>query len=99
MSGTQVSSGSVKVTIEEADDLSEFRAEIDGQPVTGIDVFCADPLPPGTRLISISRHLAAGNMCCRSIWKKNAWKVGSRNCRSEFVDLLSESDSYSHCCY
>ena len=46
LSGTKITSRSVKVTIEEADDLSNFEADIDGAPVEGIDVFCVDPLPP-----------------------------------------------------
>lgn len=46
LSGLQITSRSVKVTIEEAQDVADFSAEMDGRAVSGIDVFCADPLPP-----------------------------------------------------
>lgn len=46
LSGSKIYSGSVKVSIEEAECLESFVAEIDGKPVTGIDTFCVDPLPP-----------------------------------------------------
>ncbi|HYI94697.1 MAG TPA: class I SAM-dependent methyltransferase [Bryobacteraceae bacterium] len=62
MSGTRVSSGSVKVTIEEAEDLSDFRAEIDGKTVSGIDIFCADPLPPRYEInFDLPAGVAPGN--------------------------------------
>ena len=47
----------MKVTIEEAADADEFRALVDGVPVTGIDVFCADPRPPR---YEINFHLPDG---------------------------------------
>jgi hypothetical protein len=46
LSGSSISSGSVKVTIEEAEHPESFQASIDGAPVGGLDIFCADPLPP-----------------------------------------------------
>ena len=46
LSGSSISSGSVKVTIEEAEHPETFRASIDGAPVGELDIFCADPLPP-----------------------------------------------------
>jgi hypothetical protein len=36
----------VKVTIEEAEHPETFQASIDGAAVGGLDIFCADPLPP-----------------------------------------------------
>ncbi|MGH9631906.1 MAG: class I SAM-dependent methyltransferase [Bryobacteraceae bacterium] len=46
LSGTDIVSRIVKVTLEEGDDLGSFEARIAGQPVETIGVFCADPLPP-----------------------------------------------------
>ncbi len=46
MSGTDIVTGTVKVTIEESPEPVDFGATIAGIPVTDIDVFCADPLPP-----------------------------------------------------
>lgn len=46
MSGTRIVTGTVKVTVEEVTNPESFRASISGQAVTGIDIFCADPLPP-----------------------------------------------------
>jgi len=46
LSGCRITSGSVKVTLEELDNPQDFQAEIDGKPVTDLDIFCADPLPP-----------------------------------------------------
>ena len=46
LSGLEIHSGSVKVSIEEADTPENFVAEIDGKPITGLDTFCVDPLPP-----------------------------------------------------
>jgi SAM-dependent methyltransferase len=46
LSDKQIVTGTVKVTIEEADAVEEFEAFVDGRPVTGIDIFCADPRPP-----------------------------------------------------
>jgi SAM-dependent methyltransferase len=46
MSGLRVTTGCVKVTVEEADHPDRFSAELSGKPVAGIDIFCADPLPP-----------------------------------------------------
>ena len=46
MSGTNIVTGSVKVTLEEVDEPVSFRASISGAPVRDIDLFCADPLPP-----------------------------------------------------
>jgi SAM-dependent methyltransferase len=46
LSGIRIVSGIVKVTIEETRKPAEFRATVDGQPVTGCEIFCTDPLPP-----------------------------------------------------
>ncbi len=46
MSGTHIVTRSVKVTLEEVDEPVSFRATVSGEPVTDIDLFCADPLPP-----------------------------------------------------
>jgi SAM-dependent methyltransferase len=61
LSGSKISSGSVKVTIEEADSPEAFRADLDGIPVTGLDIFCADPLPPRYEInFDVPRELGAG---------------------------------------
>jgi uncharacterized protein (TIGR03437 family) len=44
LSGTRVSSGIVKVTIEEMADPAAFRVSVDGRPVGGIEFFRTDPL-------------------------------------------------------
>ncbi|MBI3282324.1 MAG: class I SAM-dependent methyltransferase [Acidobacteria bacterium] len=44
--GPRISTGSVKLTLEEAPKIEDFEAAIDGRPVRDIDIFCADPLPP-----------------------------------------------------
>jgi hypothetical protein len=46
LSGTRIVTRTVKVTIEEVAEPHSFGATISGQRVTGIDIFCADPLPP-----------------------------------------------------
>jgi SAM-dependent methyltransferase len=46
LSGQRIVSGVVKVTVEETRDPESFQATVDGEPVTGLDIFCADPLPP-----------------------------------------------------
>jgi ubiquinone/menaquinone biosynthesis C-methylase UbiE len=46
LAGTQVFSGTVKVSIEEADRPETFEAELGGRPVPVIDVFCVDPFVP-----------------------------------------------------
>ena len=39
-------SGSMKVYMEEVANPELLTVEIDGQPVTGLDLFCTDPMPP-----------------------------------------------------
>lgn len=46
LSGTTITSGSVKVTLEESEHPDEFSADIAGRTISGFDIFCADPLPP-----------------------------------------------------
>ena len=46
LSGTRIVTGTMKVTIEEATEPHSFEADVDGQPVRNVDIFCADPLPP-----------------------------------------------------
>ena len=46
LSGLRIVSRTLKVTLEEARQPESFRATVSGEPVTGIDIFCADPLPP-----------------------------------------------------
>ena len=46
LSGLRIVSGCVKVTIEEVNEPQQFAAELDGRPVSGLDIFCADPMPP-----------------------------------------------------
>ena len=61
LSGSRISSSSVKVTIEETDQPDTFQAAIDGSPVTGIDIFCADPLPPRYEInFDVPAELSAG---------------------------------------
>lgn len=46
LSGTRITSRSVKVTVEELTAPELFSATLDGRQIEGMDVFCADPLPP-----------------------------------------------------
>ena len=46
LSGTRIVTRTLKVTIEEVAEPESFSATVSGEPVTGIDIFCADPLPP-----------------------------------------------------
>jgi SAM-dependent methyltransferase len=46
LSGSRIVSGTVKVIVEEVLNPGEFTATVAGQPVTNIDLFCSDPLPP-----------------------------------------------------
>lgn len=46
LSGQNIVSGAVKITIEEVRDMSGLRAYIDELPIRQVDIFCADPLPP-----------------------------------------------------
>jgi hypothetical protein len=46
LSGTRIASRTVKVTVEETNTPEAFRAVVDGIPVEGINIFCADPHPP-----------------------------------------------------
>ncbi|MBC8164929.1 MAG: class I SAM-dependent methyltransferase [Bryobacteraceae bacterium] len=46
MSGTRIVTRTVKVTLEEAANPEAFSATLSGEPLTDIDIFCADPLPP-----------------------------------------------------
>lgn len=46
LSGTRITSRTIKVDLEEAALPSQLRAAIDGVPVAGIDFFCVDPAPP-----------------------------------------------------
>ncbi len=44
MSPTRIESGLIKASIEEVDNIETFRATVDGEPVTKIETFRADPL-------------------------------------------------------
>jgi SAM-dependent methyltransferase len=46
MSGPRIETRTVKLTLEEAGDATDFSATVDGVPVEEVDVFCTDPLPP-----------------------------------------------------
>jgi len=46
LSGTCITSGSIKVGIEETTTPSQLRAAIDGTPLATTDFFCVDPVPP-----------------------------------------------------
>ncbi|MFN0103749.1 MAG: class I SAM-dependent methyltransferase [Bryobacteraceae bacterium] len=46
MSGPRIETRSVKITLEEAMQLDQFSANVDGHPVLDLDSFCTDPLPP-----------------------------------------------------
>jgi SAM-dependent methyltransferase len=46
LSGTRIVTRTLKVTIEEVAAPESFSATVSGEPVRGIDIFCADPLPP-----------------------------------------------------
>jgi SAM-dependent methyltransferase len=57
LSGTRIVSGTVKATIEEVETPDAFSATVDGVPVTNVDAFCVDPLPPR---YEVNFHLPAG---------------------------------------
>jgi SAM-dependent methyltransferase len=44
LSGTRIVTGSVKVTMHEVSDATQFHATIEGQAVLEIESFCADPI-------------------------------------------------------
>jgi hypothetical protein len=44
LSGTRIVTGSVKVTMHEVADVSQFHATIEGQDVLEIESFCTDPI-------------------------------------------------------
>jgi SAM-dependent methyltransferase len=44
LSGTRIVTGSVKVTMHEVSDATQFRATVEGQDVLEIESFCADPV-------------------------------------------------------
>lgn len=46
MSGTRLVTGSVKVTLEEAEAPEQFQASIGGQPLAVDDIFCSNPRTP-----------------------------------------------------
>ncbi len=46
LSGTRITSRSVKVSIEEAAQPEQFEATVDGLPVSDLEHFCTDPRPP-----------------------------------------------------
>jgi ubiquinone/menaquinone biosynthesis C-methylase UbiE len=46
LSGTRIVTRTFKVTVEDVPDPDSFHATVSGIPVTDIDIFCADPLPP-----------------------------------------------------
>jgi ubiquinone/menaquinone biosynthesis C-methylase UbiE len=46
LSGTRIVTRTLKVTLEGVAEPELFHATVSGTPVTDIDVFCADPLPP-----------------------------------------------------
>jgi hypothetical protein len=58
---SEVVTGTVKVTIEEAAGAEAFSATVDGIPVYDIDVFCADPRPPRYEInFSLPKDLREG---------------------------------------
>ena len=101
MSGTQDSCGLGQGNDQEKSmTCSEFRAEMDGQPVTGIDVFCADPLPPGYEINFDLPQGKAGNHVLQidlgsgTFGKLDLEVVG----RISAKPLSENADSYAHCC-
>jgi len=46
MSGVHMTSGAVKVTIDEVEDPSAFQATVTGVPISGYEIFCIDPRIP-----------------------------------------------------
>jgi SAM-dependent methyltransferase len=46
LSGSRIETRSLKITLEEVEDPAAFTAAIDGTAVSGMDVFCTDPVPP-----------------------------------------------------
>jgi ubiquinone/menaquinone biosynthesis C-methylase UbiE len=85
MSGLRVTSGCVKVTMEEVDRPDRFSAELAGKAVTGIDIFCADPLPPRYEInFELPRDLTAGAHELRM-------RLGERSLGSVVLDVTAAS--------
>ena len=85
MSGLRVTSGCVKVTIEEVDRPERFSADLAGNPVTGIDIFCADPLPPRYEInFDLPRDTAPGANELRM-------RLGERSLGSVTLDVTAVS--------
>jgi ubiquinone/menaquinone biosynthesis C-methylase UbiE len=45
LAGKRIQSGIVKLVLEEVERISDFRAFVDGRPVSRIETFCVDPVP------------------------------------------------------
>ncbi len=46
LSGTRITSGTLKVTVEEIDRPEDLTATVAGRPLVEAEVFCVDPVPP-----------------------------------------------------
>jgi hypothetical protein len=75
----------VKVTLEEADQPERFSADLAGKAVTGIDIFCADPLPPRYEInFDLPRDLPPGANELRM-------RLGERSLGSVVLDVTAAS--------
>jgi SAM-dependent methyltransferase len=89
LSGLEIHSGSVKVSIEEADTPENFVAEIDGKPITGLDTFCVDPLPPRYEVnFDLPKTLHPG------AHELNVW-IGKRFLGGFPLEVMPQGDSAS----
>ena len=61
LSGSRIVSGAVKITLEEVTPPLDFAAQVAGLPVSDIDIFCTDPIPPRVEInCQLPPHLAPG---------------------------------------
>lgn len=82
MAGTTISSGTIKLSVEEFEPLDRFRATIGEVPVNQIDTFCVDPGPPRHEInFPIPPGLSPGEHTVR-IW------LGQRQIANLIVTLL-----------
>ncbi len=86
MSGTRLVTGTVKITLEEADAPERFSASIGGRPAVIEDIFCCDPRTPRHEInLRVPDSLAAGPYMLEM-------KLGSRPFAPVPVDIISRDE-------
>lgn len=82
MSAGRVASGIAKVSLEEFEPISAFRAEVGGLPVVDWEAFCVDPAPPRHEVnFKLPKELQAGRHLLKIY-------LGERQIAAEIVTLL-----------